>query len=111
MKVFHTNQFLFPLTIGHTFPAEKYAWLRARVVEKGLVIPDDLREPRRAADEEILRVHTADYLTRVVAGQLSVLEIRGLGLPWSAELVERSRRSCGETLEAGEWHALLKDLR
>ncbi len=103
MKVFHTDQFLLPLTPGHTFPAEKYAWLRARVAETGLVAPDDLREPRSATDEEILRVHTADYLTKVVTGQLSALEIRALGLPWSAELVERSRRSCGATIEAGEW--------
>ncbi|MDQ3742410.1 MAG: histone deacetylase, partial [Actinomycetota bacterium] len=33
-------------------------------------------------------------------GALSVREVRGLGLPWSPELVERGRRSVGGTLAA-----------
>ena len=103
MKVFYTDRFALPLTPGHTFPAEKYALLRERVERSGMVAPEDLREPRAATDEEILRVHHADYVQKVVDGGLSALEIRALGLPWSPELVERSRRSCGATIEAAEW--------
>ena len=100
MKVFASDQFGLPLPSWHTFPLAKYAMLRRRVVEGGLVAADDVVTPRAATDEELLRVHDADYLRRVVEGALSADEVRGIGLPWSPELVERSRRSCGATIEA-----------
>jgi acetoin utilization deacetylase AcuC-like enzyme len=78
----------------------KYARLRQRVVAAALVAPEDLVVPHAATDEELLRVHDPDYLRRVCEGSLSAEEVRVLGLPWSAALVERSRRSCGASIEA-----------
>ena len=43
-------------------------------------------------------VHDADLLERIRLGTLTLRESRGLGLPWSAELVERGRRSVGGTV-------------
>jgi acetoin utilization deacetylase AcuC-like enzyme len=100
MKVFCTDRFALPLPQGHRFPLEKYALLRRRVEEAGLVAPADLVVPHAATDEEILRAHSADYLRRVCAGALTAAEVRRLGFPWSAEMVERSRRSSGATVEA-----------
>ena len=100
MKVFASDQFGLPLPSWHTFPLAKYAMLRRRVVEAGLVAPGDVFTPRPATDVELLRVHDPEYLRRVVEGTLSAEEVRVLGLPWSPELVERSRRSCGATVEA-----------
>jgi acetoin utilization deacetylase AcuC-like enzyme len=74
-------------------------------VAAALVDPEDLVVPHAATDEELLRVHAPDYLRRVCAGTLSAEEVRALGLPWSVALVERSRRSCGATIEAC-WAAL-----
>src|SRR5262249_30835967 len=73
------------------------------VVEAELVPPDDLREPRAATDEELLRAHDPAYLERVKTGTLSAAEVRRIGFPWSPELVERSRRSNGATIEACRW--------
>jgi acetoin utilization deacetylase AcuC-like enzyme len=70
------------------------------VSEAGLVSPEDLREPHAATDEEITRVHAPAYLDRVVKGTLSEAEVRRIGFPWSAAMVERSRRSSGATIEA-----------
>jgi acetoin utilization deacetylase AcuC-like enzyme len=103
MKVFATDRYSLPLPPTHTFPLEKYARLRARVEAAGLVPAGDVLVPRAASDAELLRVHTAEYLARVIEGRLTVEEIRALGLPWSPELVERSRRSCGATIEAAGW--------
>jgi acetoin utilization deacetylase AcuC-like enzyme len=100
MKVFYTDQFVLPLPPGHRFPMEKYALLRRRVVESGLVPAEDLCVPHAATDEEILRVHDDAYLERVKTGTLSEAEVRRIGLPWSPGMVERSRRSCGATIEA-----------
>jgi acetoin utilization deacetylase AcuC-like enzyme len=63
-------------------------------------MPQDLQVPRAATTAEITRGHDPDYVRRVQNGELTVREIRRIGLPWSPGLVERSRRSAGATVEA-----------
>jgi acetoin utilization deacetylase AcuC-like enzyme len=48
-------------------------------------------------------VHDGGLLERVRAGGLTLREARGLGLPWSAELVERARRAVGGTVAAARF--------
>jgi acetoin utilization deacetylase AcuC-like enzyme len=100
MKIFYTDQFVLPLPEGHRFPMAKYAMLRARVQAAGLSGGEPLCVPRAASDEELLRAHDAGYLRRVVEGTLTPSEMRRIGFPWTPEMVERSRRSSGATLEA-----------
>jgi acetoin utilization deacetylase AcuC-like enzyme len=85
---------------GHRFPMEKYRLLRERVVAAGVVGPEELIVPHAATDEEILRVHDPEYLRRMVRGEMDRAEMRRIGFPWSPEMVERSRRSAGGTIEA-----------
>ena len=99
MKVFYCDQFTYPLPPGHRFPAQKYALLRAQVAEF-LMSSVTLRVPDAASDEQFLRAHDGEYLAKVADGALSEREVRRIGLPWSPELVERSRRSVGGTVEA-----------
>ena len=100
MKIFYTDHFVLPLPEGHTFPIEKYALLRQRVTETAIVGPDDLCVPHAATDEEIVRAHDPRYLRCVQNGELKPEETRRIGFPWSEEMVERTRRSCGATVEA-----------
>jgi acetoin utilization deacetylase AcuC-like enzyme len=100
MKLFYTDHFVLPLPDTHRFPMSKYALLRQRVVESGLVAATDLWVPHAATDEEILRAHSPDYLHKVQNGLLTDAEIRRSGFPWSPQMVERSRRSSGATIEA-----------
>ena len=100
MKAFYTDHFVLPLPEGHRFPMEKYRLLRERVLAAGVVAPEDLRVPHAARDEEILRVHDPEYLRRVQSGEMDRAEMRRIGFPWSPEMVERSRRSAGATVEA-----------
>lgn len=101
MKIFHSDTFVLPLPPGHRFPMAKYALLRRRVEEEGLGGADPLRVPGAATDHELATVHDRAYLDRVRTGRLSPAQVRRMGFPWSPELVERSRRSVGGTLEAG----------
>ena len=78
----------------------KYALLRERVVEAGLVPPEAMHVGPSATDEELTRAHTEEYVHRVKEGLLSPQEIRRIGFPWSPGLVERSRRSVGSTIAA-----------
>ena len=100
MQAWYTDHFVLPLPEGHRFPMQKYALLRERVVDSGLFSPDHLHVPEPARDEEILRVHDADYLEKVRSGRLTESEVRRIGFPWSPQMVERSRRSSGATIAA-----------
>lgn len=99
MKAFYSDHFAFPLPAGHRFPDAKYTLLRQGVAADP-ALSQQLYEAPAASDGELLRVHTPAYLARVVHGQLSPAEVRRLGLPWSPELIERSRRSTGATIAA-----------
>jgi acetoin utilization deacetylase AcuC-like enzyme len=98
-------KYTFPLPAGHRFPVAKYALLRERVVADGTATPDRMHDPARAARDDLLLVHTDDYVDRFTRGALTAEEERRLGLPWSQSLVERSYRAVGGTCEAAA-HAL-----
>ncbi len=100
MKLFYADHFVLPLPQGHRFPMEKYSRLRERLAASGRFGPDDFVVPEAASDDEILRAHDDAYLRRVVGGTLAAAEQRRIGFPWSAQMVERSRRSAGATLAA-----------
>jgi acetoin utilization deacetylase AcuC-like enzyme len=100
VKVFYHDHFVLPLPENHRFPMAKYRLLREQIVAAGLVSARDLQVADGATDEQLLRAHSAEYVTKVNTGTLSAKEIRRIGFPWSPELVERSRRSVGSTIAA-----------
>ncbi|HEX2191412.1 MAG TPA: histone deacetylase [Longimicrobiaceae bacterium] len=100
MRAFYTDRFVLPLPEGHRFPMVKYARVRERCLAEGVLSPAVLEEPPAATWEELALVHDAGYLERVRAGTLDPLAQRRIGFPWSAGMVERSRRSVGATLAA-----------
>jgi acetoin utilization deacetylase AcuC-like enzyme len=100
MKIYYCDHFDLPLPAGHRFPMAKYSRLRERVAASELSATHELVVPESATDEQLLRVHTRDYLERVKNGTLSESAIRRIGFPWSEGMVERSRRSVGGTLAA-----------
>jgi acetoin utilization deacetylase AcuC-like enzyme len=92
------DRWRFPLPERHRFPIDKYALLRERVEAAGV----EVRGAEAVPWEWLGAVHDGALLERIRTGALSVREERGLGLPWSAELVERGRRSVGGTVAAAE---------
>jgi acetoin utilization deacetylase AcuC-like enzyme len=105
LHAWSSSRYSFPLPAGHRFPIEKYELLRQQVLAEGTVSPEHLHEPERVSRDDLLLVHTADYVDRFTDGQLSPDEIRKLGFPWSTHLVERSYRATGGTVEASR-HAV-----
>jgi acetoin utilization deacetylase AcuC-like enzyme len=100
LHAWSSARYTFPLPEGHRFPIEKYARLRDRVLREGIVPPECMHEPARVSRDDLLRVHTADYVDRFTNGAMTAAEIRRLGFPWSEALVERSYRAVGGTCEA-----------
>ena len=99
MKAFYTDHFVLPLPAGHRFPMEKYSRLRDLV---GTLPSVELLEAPAASDTQILYAHDPQYLIKVIAGNLSPQEQKGIGFPWSLAMVERSRRSAGATVAAAK---------
>ncbi len=100
MKIFYTDHYVLPLPPGHRFPMRKYGDLRERVKRATWLGSDMLHEPHAASDAELARAHCADYVRRVQSGELDAKAMRRIGFPWTPDMVERSRRSAGATLEA-----------
>ena len=105
LHVWSSAKYTFPLPDGHRFPISKYALLRQRVLDEGIVTPERMHDPPRATRDDLLLVHTEDYVDRFTRGELTRDEERRLGFPMSDALVERSYRASGGTIEAAR-HAV-----
>jgi len=95
--IYNSSTFVLPLPPGHRFPMAKYARLAERVERLAGPL---VRIPEAATDLELGRVHDAGYVDAVSRGALDERAQRRIGFPWSAAMVERSRRSAGATLAA-----------
>lgn len=102
LPVWTSARYTIPLPAGHRFPIAKYALLRRRVVEEGLVRHDAVQEPARVSREALLRAHDPAWVDAFTHGRLPADALRRLGLPWSPALVERAWRAVGGTMEAAE---------
>ena len=105
MHVWTHHRRRFPLPAHHRFPFDKYGRLHERVVADGLARPDEVHHPDPIDWEALEAVHDRGLLSRIRDGGLTLREERGLGLPWSPQLVERARRSTAGTIAAAR-HAL-----
>lgn len=102
MRAFYSDHFVLPLPEGHKFPMAKYSRLRERIVAEGIVAKEDLHEAPAASLDDLRLVHDAAYIDAVVNGTLAGDIQRRIGFPWSAQMVERSRRSVGATIAAAQ---------
>jgi acetoin utilization deacetylase AcuC-like enzyme len=100
MQVFYTPRYYADIGPGHVFPIRKFELVRDKLLAEGTIEPAEIVEPAPAPLEDVLLVHTTDYVSRLCSGNLTPKEIRRLGLPWSESLVQRSFYAVGGTLSA-----------
>ncbi len=100
MRAYYCHHFTLPLPEGHRFPMEKYRLLHERISAHAQAWGIVLHEPPAATDEDLTRVHCADYVRSMSDGSVSAHVLRKIGFPWSPQMVERSRRSSGGTMMA-----------
>ncbi len=87
---------------NHVFPVEKYRLIKERLEAAGALSGADLRTPEPAKVEDVLRVHTESYWTKIAEGAFAPDEERLLELPFSPELREASLLCAGGTTLAGQ---------
>ncbi len=96
----------YDLNLGkHVFPAKKYKWLRDRLWRSRFAEPEDVVEPEPATDEDMLRVHTPEWISALRNGTLTYHQILKLEIPYSRQMVEAFWLAAGGTILAAR-HAL-----
>jgi len=98
-KLVYSNEYWMFDPGKHIFPLRKYRMVYERLLAMGAGRDDFLR-PRPAPDEDILRVHSPEYLDRLKTGTLSQAEVRALEMRFSPELVRFALLSVGGTVLA-----------
>jgi acetoin utilization deacetylase AcuC-like enzyme len=101
--VYHNR---YDLKLGaHVFPSEKYRLIRDGLVAKGIADPADIVSPEPASDEDILRVHTPEYVAKLKNDTLTATERMRLEIPCSKETVEAFWLAAGGSILAAQ-HAV-----
>jgi acetoin utilization deacetylase AcuC-like enzyme len=79
---------------------DKYRLVPERLLAEGTLMPDEVVEPEAATLDDVLRVHTPEYVHAFINGTLERRALLRLGLPWSPELVRRAFAVIGGTYGA-----------
>jgi acetoin utilization deacetylase AcuC-like enzyme len=103
-KLVYSDDYYLPIG-AHVFPAEKYRLIHKRLLESRIAEAGDFVAPRAAQDEDILLVHTREYVQKLKTGTLSVQEEMQMEVPYSPELVKAFWLSAGGSILAAD-HAL-----
>jgi acetoin utilization deacetylase AcuC-like enzyme len=103
-KLIYSDGYYLPIG-QHVFPAEKYRRIRNYLVETSVAGPEDFITPQPASDQDILLVHTPQYVEKLKKGTLSAREELELEVPFSPELVQAFWLAAGGSILAAQ-HAL-----
>lgn len=93
----------YDLNLGaHVFPSQKFRLTKEKLLAGGILTPDDILAPEPAEDEDVLRVHTLDYVRKLKNGTLSHAEIMRMEVPYSTALVDACWLAAGGSILAGQ---------
>jgi acetoin utilization deacetylase AcuC-like enzyme len=105
-KLVYSDDYFLPIG-SHVFPAEKYKLIHDRLLTHNIAAPSDFVSPRPATDQDVLRVHTPRYVTKLKTGTLSAREELQMEVPYSPELVRAFWLAAGGSILAADY--ALKD--
>jgi len=100
-KLIYSDGYYLPIG-AHVFPAEKYRRVRDWLLGSGVAEANDFLEPEPAADEDILLVHTPEYVRKLKTGTLSPRDEMQLEVPFSAALVQAFWLAAGGSILAAK---------
>jgi len=103
-KLVYSDDYYLPIGT-HVFPAEKYQRIHKKLIDAGLADASDFVTPQPASDQDILLVHTPQYVHKLKTGTLSAREELEMEIPYSQELVRAFWLAAGGSILAAQ-HAL-----
>lgn len=100
MKLVYSDEY--DLNLGsHVFQSAKYRLTKEKLLADGVASPSDVVAPEPAPDEDIARVHDAEYIRKLKEGTLSYQEILEMEVPYSDQLVRAVWLAAGGSTLAG----------
>lgn len=94
----------YDLNLGdHIFPAVKYRLVYEQLLALGLAGQSDFVEPEPANDEDILRVHTREWVDKLKNGNMSEAQKARLEIPYSKEMVDAVWVAVGGSILAAQF--------
>src|SRR5467141_1209221 len=100
-KLVYSDDYYLPIG-SHVFPAEKYKRIHDRLLASGIAEPSDFVTPHPATDEDVLLVHTPQYIEKLKTGTLSQREQMELEVPFSPALVKAFWLAAGGSILAAQ---------
>lgn len=100
-RLVYSDDYYLPIG-AHVFPAEKYRLIRDRLLVENIATEKDFVTPQAASDDDILRVHTHEYVAKLKTGTLSPEEELMMEIPYSPELVRAFWLSAGGSIKAAQ---------
>ena len=93
----------YDLNLGpHAFPSHKFRLIAETLLREGIATHEDFLQPTPASDEDILRVHTPEWVRKLKTGKLTPSDVILLEIPYSPELVEAVWLAAGGSILAGQ---------
>jgi acetoin utilization deacetylase AcuC-like enzyme len=93
----------YDLNLGpHVFPSQKFRLIHEQLLREGIAALEDFFRPEAASDEDILRVHTQDWVRKLKTGTLTPSDVMKLEVPYSPELVEAVWLAAGGSILAAQ---------
>lgn len=99
LKIAYDPIYAHPLPEGHRFPMLKYELIPEQLMYEGVITEENLFSPKPCSEDVILMTHDNDYWHRMKNLELTYREMRAIGFPLSAELVEREIRIAQGTID------------
>lgn len=84
----------------HVFPSRKYRLIRHKLIDDFVAGPEDFLTPLAATRDQLLLVHTPEWVRKLETGTLTYHEILKLEVPYSRKMVEAFFLAAGGTLLA-----------
>jgi len=101
-KLIYSEDYFLPIG-DHVFPGEKYRGVHDRLLAMRVADASDFVAPRSATDEDILLVHTPQYVQKLKTGTLSAREELEMEIPYSPELVGAFWMAAGGSMLAADY--------
>src|SRR6202790_2450752 len=100
-KVVYHEQY--DLNLGaHVFPSQKFRLIAEALLADKIASKEDFARPAAASDEDILRVHTREWVRKLKTGTLTASDVMLLEIPYSRELVEAVWLAAGGSILAAQ---------
>jgi acetoin utilization deacetylase AcuC-like enzyme len=93
----------YDLNLGlHVFPSQKFRLIQLQLLRDAIAGPEDFVLPQEATDEDLLRVHTPEWIEKLHKGTLTASEIMKLEVPYSPEMATAVWLATGGSILAGQ---------